>query len=195
MFVETLLAAWPFIILASVLIGFFLDLKGKEIVGDPALMNDPFRAPPGGVYFESTASGYHDKYVLENFIVSIASTTLPDFVIDITVRARLSKGRLEGYSDRLFDEVFESHRPMMGKFSLPDTWGRPEKTAILVSLSSVPVHSGRLECREGRLVLRAQRMLDRDAMPRQTPESLLTGAKAALECFDEFANPPPGDGG
>lgn len=163
--------------------GLFWELLGAGLVGNPHLLKDPFIAAPSGVYFQRSGTTGVSHERLENFIVSIANYTLPDFDIELVVTEKDSRVRLDAYADHHFDAVFESYRPLLGKLLLPATWGRQEKTAILLLLSSVPVAYGRLRCERGRLVLTAQRKFSKSISATQTPEALLAGVKADLDGF------------
>lgn len=169
--------AW--LVILSILGSLILNFRARRMVGDRALMNDAFAAP-GAVYYQTEMHGKYHHYLIEHAIVSIESHDLPTFEIALKVEVRLSKDRLDGYSERLFNEVFESHRPLMGALSFPENWGRPEKTAVLVALSTVPVHQGRLECRRGKLVLKMERIIQ-EGMPSVPPEDLLRNTKTMLE--------------
>ena len=92
--------------------------------------------------------------------------------------AKLSKAKLEGYSDDLFKTVYRSHTSSR---NLPPTWGRAEQTELLLAMSSIPVNHARLESRKGRLVLHWYREARDPSQFNPAPEQLLENTKTMLE--------------
>ncbi len=150
-----------------------------NIEGDYHVLRKPFEQPPGAVRYRTIEpTGSHTTRTLEHFIVSTETTGLPAFSIRFLVLAKLSKAKLEGYSDDLFKTVYRSHTSSR---NLPPTWGRAEQTELLLAMSSMPVNHARLESRKGRLVLHWYREARDPSQFNPAPEQLLENTKTMLE--------------
>ena len=161
---------------------FIVTMSGplkENIIGDERMLKKPFDQPPGAVhYVQSGRNEAGSPRIMEHFIVSTETTGLPAFSIRFLVLAKLSKAKLEGYSDDLFRTVYKSHTSSR---NLPPAWGRAEQTALLLAMSSIPVHFARLECRKGRLVLHWYREAQAPSQFNPGPEQLLESTKTMLE--------------
>lgn len=168
-----------FVVCAIVFITTMSGPLKQNLIGDERMLKKPFDQPPGAVhYVQGGRNEGGNPCMMEHFIVSTETTGLPTFSIRFLVLAKLSKAKLEGYSDDLFKTVFKSHTSSR---NLPPAWGREEKTALLLAMSSIPVHFARLECRKGRLVLHWYREAREPSQFNPGPEQLLESTKTMLE--------------
>lgn len=165
-------------------------VRVMSIVGYPGLLMDPVSSPPGGTYVQRPIPVNSGGGWVERFVVSIPNYILPAFDLELVVPAGLSRSQLDGCPENGFAAIFEDCRPIFGNRCLPESWGRHEKTAILMFLSSVPAHDGRLRCENRRLMLEATRFVDKRSNAAKDPEAFLEGIKESMWQLAETLDNP-----